>query len=189
MPCIVTDVGGCTELIKDGVNGYVVPLDMNFDINKIKKIPKCKEYDNHSLEDWLKYLGYNGKIDKTKIIQDFEKEGLEMKAKVKAIINFNDLEENIKRKVGDEFVVDIERAEYLVEHRAVEILEKIKPEPKKATIEIDSMAKEIFKEPTIEEKPKIIEKVETSVGTFGYGPVEVKETKLKTPKKKKSSKK
>lgn len=140
VPCIVTDVGGCTELIKDGVNGYVVPLDMNFDINKIKNIPKCKEYDNHSLEDWLNYLGYNGKIDKTKIMQDFEKEEIEMKAKVKAIIEFNDMEENTKRKVGDEFIVDIERAEYLVEHKAVEILEEIK--------------EEIKKEPIIEEKPK-----------------------------------
>lgn len=37
VPCIVTDIDGCTELITDGVNGYVVPLDMKFDINKIKK--------------------------------------------------------------------------------------------------------------------------------------------------------
>jgi len=59
VPCIVTDIGGCTELIKDGVNGYVVPLDMNFDINKIKNIPKCKEYDNKALETWLEYLGSN----------------------------------------------------------------------------------------------------------------------------------
>ena len=35
-PCIVTDVEGCTELIKDGINGYVVPLDMEFDINRIE---------------------------------------------------------------------------------------------------------------------------------------------------------
>lgn len=162
VPCIVTDVGGCTELIKDGVNGYVVPLDMNFDINKIKKIPKCKEYDNHSLEDWLKYLGYNGKIDKTKIMQDFEKEEKEMKAKVKAIIGFNDMEENTKRKVGDEFIVDIERAEYLVEHKAVEILEKIKPEvniPKENVekgneVITDGLKEMIFGETALKQKPK-----------------------------------
>ena len=67
VPCIVTDVGGCTELIKDGVNGYVVPLDMNFDINKIKNIPKCKPYDNGALEKWLEYLGDPVYIEKEDI--------------------------------------------------------------------------------------------------------------------------
>ena len=67
VPCIVTDVGGCTELIKDGVNGYVVPLNMDFDVKKILNIPKCKEYDNHALEKWLDYL----KIKYTK--KDIEK--------------------------------------------------------------------------------------------------------------------
>lgn len=31
-PVICTDIGGCTEIIKDGENGYVVPLNMDFDI-------------------------------------------------------------------------------------------------------------------------------------------------------------
>lgn len=57
VPCIVTDIDGCRELIKDGVNGYIVPLDMNFDINIIKKIPKCPEYDNKAKEKWIDYLG------------------------------------------------------------------------------------------------------------------------------------
>lgn len=148
VPCIVTDVGGCTELIKDGVNGYVVPLDMNFDINKIKKIPKCEEYDNHSLEDWLNYLGYNGKIDKTKIMQDFEKEEIEMKVKVKvkAIINFNDMEENVKRNIGDVFECSKIRCDYLLEHKAIEIIEEIKKEPKEEPkVEIKEIAVEMPK--------------------------------------------
>ena len=57
VPCIVTDIDGCRELIKNGVNGYIVPLDMNFDINIIKKIPKCPEYDNKAKEKWIDYLG------------------------------------------------------------------------------------------------------------------------------------
>lgn len=44
-PCIVTDIGGNTEVIKDGVNGYIVPLDMNFDINKIKNVPTFPQYN------------------------------------------------------------------------------------------------------------------------------------------------
>lgn len=56
-PCIVTDIEGCTELIKDGKNGYVVPLDMNFKAEKLLKIPKLDDYDNHAKEKWLDYLG------------------------------------------------------------------------------------------------------------------------------------
>lgn len=56
-PCIVTAIDGCMELIKDGINGYVVPLDMNFDIHKILKIPKCPPYDNKAKEKWIELLG------------------------------------------------------------------------------------------------------------------------------------
>ena len=127
VPCIVTDVGGCTELIKDGVNGYVVPLDMNFDVRKILNIPKCSEYDNNSLEDWLKYLGYNGKIDKEEIIKKSMEEK-EIMMKVKVLMKFTDMEENCERKVGEEFECEKDRAEYLAENKAVEILEQVKEE-------------------------------------------------------------
>lgn len=132
VPCIVTDVGGCTELIKDGVNGYVVPLDMNFDVHKLLNIPKCKEYDNHALEDWLKYLGYKGKIDKQKIIDNFEEEK-EIMVKVRCIYDpyYDDIE--LKRRIvkGEEFEVEESRAEYLVQNKAVEILEQPKKEEMK----------------------------------------------------------
>lgn len=56
-PCIVTDVGGCTELIKNGLNGYIVPLDMNFDATKLLSIPKISNYDNGALDKWKDFLG------------------------------------------------------------------------------------------------------------------------------------
>lgn len=75
-PCIVTDIPGCTELIKDGINGYVVPLDMNFDVKKLLKIPKLDEYDNHAKEKWLDYLGggiymkkESKKVDNLKLVK------------------------------------------------------------------------------------------------------------------------
>ena len=142
VPCIVTDIGGCTELVKDGVNGYVVPLDMEFDINKIRKIPKCPEYENHSLEKWLEYLGYEGEIDKVKIKIEEEKE---MEFKVKSLINFNDLEANKKRVIGEEWVCEEQRADYLLEHKAIEIIEEIKPKKEET--------KEEIKEEIKEEKP------------------------------------
>ena len=129
VPCIVTDVGGCTELIKDGVNGYVVPLDMNFDVKKILNIPKCPEYDNHAFEDWLAYLQYDGIINKNEIIKKFMEEK-EMKAEVKAIRNFRDVETNEKRVAGQSvWITSKERAEYLRDNRGVEILRYIE-EPK-----------------------------------------------------------
>lgn len=129
VPCIVTDVGGCTELIQDGVNGYVVPLDMKFDVTKIKKIPKCKPYDNNALEDWLKFLEYNGqKISKEKIIKNYKEEKI-MEVKVEALKKFVgtlDVERNVMPKEGDVWLTSKERAEMLEEKGYVKILEEIK---------------------------------------------------------------
>ena len=140
VPCIVTDVGGCAELIKDGVNGYVVPLDMDFDINKIRVIPKCPEYNNHALEGWLKYLGYEGKIIDEKILVEKFEEEEDMKVRVRALINFNDTETNQFREANkSEWECSVERAEFLKEHNAIEVLTEIKPtsvkeeKPKKKT--------------------------------------------------------
>lgn len=58
------------------------------------------------------------------------KEELKMKIKVKCLINFNDVEENVNRKIGDEFICDKIRADYLLEHKAVEFLEEIKEKAK-----------------------------------------------------------
>ena len=36
--------------VEDGVNGYVVPFDMDFDVNKLRKVPKFSyEYDNDKI--------------------------------------------------------------------------------------------------------------------------------------------
>ena len=154
VPCIVTDVGGCTELIKDGVNGYVVPLDMNFDVNKIKNIPVCKEYNNNALEKWLEYLEYEREVKKEeieKIIQDI-KEEKEMKFKVKCIMENGYFDVDLNRKImnGEEYEIGEERAIYLQEHNAIEILEEVKKEEPKEEIkeekkEVKSKKKKVIK--------------------------------------------
>ena len=124
---------------------------MDFDINKILNIPKCKEYENNALRKWLDYLEYDGvKIDEKELIERF-KEEKEMKFKVKAIINFTDLEEDKKRVIGDEFICEKERADFLLEHKAIEILEEVKEKGSKVKpeIKIDEEKIEVF-----EEKPK-----------------------------------
>ena len=62
--------------------------------------------------------------------------------KVRAIINFNDVEENILREKGkSEWVCSEERANFLLEHNAVEIIEKEEPIVE-ATIEYHEEEKE-----------------------------------------------
>lgn len=156
VPCIVSDVGGNTELITDGVNGYVVPLDMKFDINKIKNIPKCKEYNNHSLEDWLKYLDYKGKIIDEQLLIDKFEEDRNMKCKVKANERFEgirDAERNVYPKAGDIWETSKERAEFLQSKGVVEIIE----EEKKIEEEVEKIIDKAYKkdvEEILEVKPK-----------------------------------
>lgn len=143
VPCIVSDVGGNTELITDGVNGYIVPLDMKFDINKIKNIPKCKEYNNHSLEDWLKYLDYKGKIIDEQLLIDKYEEERNMKCKVKANEKFEgirDAERDVYPKAGDEWITTKERAEFLQSKGVIEIIEEIQPKKK---IEVEEIKEEV----------------------------------------------
>ena len=58
VPVIATDIPSIHELIIDGVNGYIIPLDMNFDINIIRDIPKENTYDIilNNNKHWLNYL-------------------------------------------------------------------------------------------------------------------------------------
>jgi len=153
-PCIVTDVGGNAELIKEGINGYLVPLDMNFDINKIKNIPKCPEYDNGALEKWLEYLGYEKELTEEDIqnAMNREEEEINVNCKVRATKKFEgikDAERDVMPKEGDEWITNQERAEYLQSKGVVEIIEKIEP-PKE-------VKKEVTVLPEIE-KPKMVEK-------------------------------
>jgi len=60
VPCIVTDWGGADELIKEGENGYILPMSMNIDkrhINKIvNKIPVFKYKPLGSVKEWIKII-------------------------------------------------------------------------------------------------------------------------------------
>ena len=130
VPCIVTNVGGCTEIIKDGINGYVVPLDMNFDVKKLLKTPKCPEYDNHALEKWLDYLGDGVYIEK--------EEEEEMRYLVEATdkyIKKNKYDGELSQRKGvkkyypqpgEQWEVDFERKEYLVNLGFVTLIKEIK---------------------------------------------------------------
>lgn len=103
-PCIVTDVGGCTELIKNGVNGYVVPLDMNFDVNIIKKIPKIKNYNNGvTSKTWCDFLGHS-KYKKSDYINNANEEKKD-NIKVLVINSYKDAVLNQDVKKGKDLIV------------------------------------------------------------------------------------
>ena len=59
IPVIATDIQAIRELIVNGKNGYIIPLDMNFDINIIKKIPSSMKLNKRITANnynWKKYL-------------------------------------------------------------------------------------------------------------------------------------
>lgn len=109
-PCIVTDVGGCTELIKDGVNGYVVPLDMNFDINRIKDIPKLKPYKGTTAKDWCDYLG-DAEYVKKPIKEEPKETGL---VKIQALCEYFDTKVNRDIKTDEVYEVTETRAKEII---------------------------------------------------------------------------
>lgn len=149
-PVIVTPISCFNDMgVESGKNGYILDFDMKeipiFDIyNKIPKFeytPLENEWEDMIIKEKGNY-----------------KEEMKMKFKVKALINFNDLEANKKRVVGEEFECSKARCDYLLEHKAIEIIEEIKeevPEVKNAeeTMErIEESAKEEVKKTTKKKK-------------------------------------
>lgn len=114
IPCFVDEMK-----VENGKNGYILDFDMKeipiFDIyNKIPEFeytPFENEWENMIIKEKGNY-----------------KEELKMKLKAKAIIKFDDLEENVKREIGDIFECSKERADYLLENNAIEIIEEAKEE-------------------------------------------------------------
>ena len=67
VPVIVTDFPSAHEMgIKDGANGYILPFDMNFDVNRLKKVPKFSYlYDNEPIKkQWEKIIDHKTKAKK-----------------------------------------------------------------------------------------------------------------------------
>lgn len=149
IPVIVTPLPYLSEIgVEDNKNAYIIDFDCsNIEevVNKINNIPK---FEFKHLED-----GYNKIIYKRKSHYEEEKR---MKIKVQALIDFSDLEEKSKRKIGDEWICSKERAEYLKEHNAVEILEVIEEKKQETKIEKNASNEETRSTdtPIVEEKSK-----------------------------------
>ena len=66
--------------------------------------------------------------------------------KIKALIVFEDLEENKRREIGDEFLCTKERYEFLKNHNAVELVGKI-----------TEKVEDVYMEPIVIEEVKAVE--------------------------------
>jgi hypothetical protein len=150
-PVIVTPIPCFDEMgVESGKNGYILDFDMKeipiFDI--YNKIPK---FEYTPLEnEWQDMI-----IKK----KGNYKEEMKMKFKVRALINFNDLEANKKRVVGEEFECSKARCDYLLEHKAIKVVEEIKEEvPEVENVQegiqrIEESAKEEATNTYLDDKP------------------------------------
>ena len=126
IPCIVTDIPCFKEMgMKQAVNGYILDFDM-------KNIP-IEDIYNHIPKFSYQPLK-NEWLDKIEKIKSTYKEEMKMKVKVKCIHDYTDMQLNkfITTK-DDPFVVELARAEELVNAGACEIIERLE-EPKKEAV-------------------------------------------------------
>lgn len=81
-PVLCTPFPSAFEMgVVDGVNGYVIPFDMDFDVHKLLKVPKFDfEYDNEGIvKGWREILGNTkprhdyqpGKMVMTRVIHEY----------------------------------------------------------------------------------------------------------------------
>lgn len=111
VPVIVTPLKVLDEIgFKDGVNGFIVPFDMNdIDINKIYKSDLKFEYkyDNKVIANkWLNIIGEPKPFVKYKYMEVF--------MKVKALKNYTDTLLDKKIKQGDVYETTEERAKLII---------------------------------------------------------------------------
>lgn len=144
--------------------GYGVPV-VTTPLSVVKELPIDDnmrielEYDCSNVDEVAKQIfekkvdPFNYQIPKDSWSELLEKgkstyeEEKKMKFKVRAIISFNDMEEDVKRKIGDEFECSKMRCDYLLEHKAIEVVEEIKNEKVK-------VVEEEIKEATELKQPK-----------------------------------
>lgn len=147
--------------------GYGVPV-VTTPLSVVKELPIDDnmrielEYDCSNVDEVARQIfekevkPFNYEIPKdiwNKLLEKGEstyKEEKKMKFKVKALINFNDLEENTKRNIGDEFECSKMRCDFLLEHKAIEIIEEVKEKTEKETEPV----KEVEQKVVEEKKPK-----------------------------------
>lgn len=109
-PTITTDFDSVHESVTDGVNGYIIDMELsNLDIDKIvNHIPSKLPYKLQStVKDWVKLIGKPEKEKKVEVI---------------VIRNYNDLQLNKHVVIGEKFIAPVARAKHLTDKGLVEMI-------------------------------------------------------------------
>ena len=115
-PVICTPFESAFEMgIKDGVNGYVVPYDMDFDVTKLLDVPVVNyDYDNDAIiKQWRSVLG------NTKPRRDYDPGAM---VRVKVTRNYYDVVREEEMRKGQEAIMTKQRADHVMEAGYVEII-------------------------------------------------------------------
>lgn len=115
-PVICTPFESAFEMgIKDGVNGYVVPYDMDFDVTKLLDVPVVNyDYDNDAIiKQWRSVLG------NTKPRRDYDPGAM---VRVKVTQNYYDVVREEEMRKGQEAIMTKQRADHVMEAGYVEII-------------------------------------------------------------------
>ena len=115
-PVICTPLESAIEMgVIDGVNGYVIPFDMDFDVTKLLKVPKVTfDYDNEAIrQQWIDILGH------TKPRHDYQPEKMVL---TKVIGDYYDMMRQENMTKGQEVLMNIERAKQVKEAGYIQII-------------------------------------------------------------------
>lgn len=115
-PVICTPFKSAYEMgIKDGVNGYIVPFDMDFDVTKLLDVPVVNyDYDNDAIiRQWRCVLG------NTKPRRDYDPGAM---VRVKVTQNYYDVVREEDMIKGQEAIMTKQRADHVMEAGYVEII-------------------------------------------------------------------
>ena len=98
--------------VLDGVNGYIVPFDMNFNVEKLLNVPKFEyEWDNARIKaQWDKIFSEKPKYNPNKLVN------------VRVIKEYRDLELNRVLKNGTRLQMRERRAKYVKDLGFIEIM-------------------------------------------------------------------
>lgn len=111
-PVIVTNFDSVYESVEDGINGYIVNMDLsNLDLDKIyNKIPKGFKYVEKCVkQDWINLLGKPDK--KENYVSDI--------VKVRCIKPYTDMERGVDVEENEIYLVTKTRANFLLEKEVI----------------------------------------------------------------------
>ena len=138
IPVIVTPLPYLKEIgVEDGINAYILNFDCSNIEELVNKLQNKLTFEFKKLKDEYDHI----LIKSESHYEEDKKMKVRVKCKLKG--GYDDIK--LKRHINEdeEYIVDFERAEYLKENNAVEILEEIKEE--KAEIEKEEKPKKRIK--------------------------------------------